>query len=62
MNDNGVSKKLYAFSITVTAIAGMAANAETKWPYAVAIGVAFVIYKCVQGFLDWSNNAKNDKS
>ena len=58
---NGVSKKLCITVAGIAAITQLSDGAPDKWPYAIVIGVMCVIYKCVQGFIDWKNNGKNEK-
>lgn len=53
---NGVSKKLCIVAISISAITKLAEGATVKWPYAVAIAGICVIYKLVQGFIDWKTN------
>lgn len=50
---NGVSKKLCITAISIGAIVSMSNDAPDKLPYAIVIGAVCVIYKVVQGWLDW---------
>ena len=50
---NGVSKKLCLTALSIGMIVQLSDGAEDKLPYAIAIGVICVIYKAVQGFIDW---------
>jgi len=50
---NGVSKKLCITALSIGAIVQLSADAQDKLPYAVVIGAVCVIYKLVQGFIDW---------
>jgi len=62
MNDSEVSKKpndrpskkLVAFMLSIQAVIGLADGAEDKFKYACVIGGIFIVYKAVQGFIDWS--------
>jgi len=53
MNNNGVSKKLCITAMAMGLIMTMSDGAEDKLPYAIVIGSICIIYKIVQGFLDW---------
>ena len=53
---NGVSKKLCMTAVSIAAIAQLAQSAQDKLPYAIVIGVICVVYKLVQGFIDWKKN------
>lgn len=50
---NGVSKKLCMTAVSIAAIAQMAGDAEYKLPYAIIVGVICLVYKLIQGFIDW---------
>ena len=60
---SGVSKKVCIVALSINTIGMLAASKPELIPYAiVTIGVICVCFKIVQGFIDWSKNAKNDKS
>ena len=50
---NGVSKKLCITALSIGMIMSMSEGAKDKLPYAIVIGVICVIYKIVQGWIDW---------
>jgi hypothetical protein len=54
MPETGVSKKLFFGVVCVQAVVGLADGAADKFKYACIIGAIFLIYKAVQGFIDWS--------
>ncbi len=60
MTENGVSKKVFVVTLSITAIAQMAANTQEKMPYAIVIGVIAVVYWAVQGYIDWSKDGKKE--
>lgn len=55
---NGVSKKLCMTAVSIVAITQLANDAHDKLPYAILIGAICVVYKIVQGVLDWKNSKK----
>ena len=50
---NGVSKKLCMTAASIFAISQLADGAPDKLPYAIIIASLCVVYKVVQGFIDW---------
>ncbi len=50
---NGVSKKLCMTAVSIAAVVTLAEDAPEKWKYAVIIAVICIVYKLVQGALDW---------
>ena len=56
MSDNGVSKKLCITGAGIIAITQLSEGAVDKMPYAIIIGVMCIVYKAVQGFIDWKQN------
>jgi len=52
-NNNGVSKKLCMTAAGILAITQLAGDAPDKLPYAIIVGGICIVYKIVQGFLDW---------
>jgi len=55
---NGVSKKLCMTAASIFLITKLAEGAEDKLPYALIVGAICVVYKLVQGFIDWKRNVK----
>lgn len=53
---NGVSKKLCITAAGILAVTELADGATEKWPYAIVIGVMCVVFKVIQGFIDWKSN------
>ena len=58
---NGVSKKLCMTAAGIVAITQLADGATDKWPYAIVIGVICIVYKLVQGLLDWKSAEKTGR-
>ncbi len=58
MAENGVSKKHSVFMSCVTGLLGLAANAESKLPFALIVLGMFIVYQIGQGFLDWTDGKK----
>ena len=57
MNGNGVSKKMCIVGLSINTVGILAASNPEFIPYAiVTIGVICVVYKFVQGYIDWSKN------
>ncbi len=50
---NGVSKKLCITAAGILAVTQLAAGAENKIYYAIIIGAICIVYKAIQGFIDW---------
>ncbi len=52
---NGVSKKLCITAASIAAVVQLSIDVEDgeKWKFALIIGGICVIYKIVQGFIDW---------
>ena len=55
---NGVSKKLCMTAATILAVTQLSEGAEDKLPYALIIAVICVVYKLIQGFIDWKGENK----
>lgn len=53
---NGVSKKLCMTAVSIVAISQLAESATDKLPYAIVICVICIVYKLVQGILDWKES------
>jgi hypothetical protein len=51
--DNGVSKKVCITAASILAITQLAQDAPDKIPYAIVVGVICVVYKLVQGWIDY---------
>ena len=62
MADNGVSKKYSIFTNCLAGILGFATNADDKLPFAYIILGMFLVYQAGQGFLDWIDKRKHDRS
>lgn len=54
MNDRP-SKKLCIVMFTIQGVIGLAANTQDKWPYVIVIGAICIVYKLVQGFIDYKS-------
>ena len=54
--ENGVSKKLCVTVAGIAAVASLAEGAENKLFFALAIAGMCVIFKIVQGFIDWKSS------
>ena len=52
---NGVSKKLCMTAVSIAAIVALSDGAPDKLPYAIVIGVLCIVYKAVQGWIDYKN-------
>ena len=50
---NGVSKKLCMTAAGILAVASLAEGAKDKFAYAVIVCIIVVVYKLIQGFIDW---------
>ena len=50
---NGVSKKLCMTAAAILAVTQLSDGAEDKLPYAIIVAAIVVIYKLVQGWIDW---------
>ena len=59
--NNGVSKKFLIGAYAISKVFELGIEAENKIPYAISIVVICVIFKVVQGFIDWKNNGKKEK-
>ena len=51
--NNGVSKKLCMTAVSILAVVQLSDGAEDKLPYAIIIASICVVYKLVQGIIDW---------
>lgn len=50
---NGVSKKLCVAAVSIGALVSMSDGAENKLPYAIAVTAICIVYKIIQGWIDW---------
>ena len=58
MTDSGVSKKLVLAVVGIEGIVKLAEDAAIKWPYAFAVLAICIVFKLVQGFIDWNMKSK----
>ncbi len=55
---NGVSKKLCITGFGIAMIVQLGENAPDKLPYAIAVAAIVVVYKLIQGAIDWRSAGK----
>lgn len=60
MTDTGVSKKLCITAASIAAIVSLSSGvpATEKWKFAAAIAGLCIVYKLVQGFIDWKKKVE----